>query len=266
MPTTDLHGLNILVTRPEHQAAPLCRLIEAARGQALTLPLLTIHDTSRDPAVAATLSRLNGYHLAIFISPNAVRYGIDAVERRGGLPPQLQLAAVGQGSARALAERTGRQPDLVPTERFDSEGLLALPPLQQLDGRRVVIFRGNGGRELLAETLCQRGAEVDYAEVYRRDCPAALAADDERLAKADIILITSGAGLDNLVAMTPPAQRPRLFTTPLLLVSERTVTQARQLGFQAECLLSPRAADEAILDTLLGWAQQRPSTKTEQQQ
>lgn len=259
MHRNSLAGQTILVTRPEHQAEHLCRLIEQAGGQAIRLPVLIINDSSSTSAVTETLSHLGDYDLAIFISPNAVRFGLDAVDRAGGLPVTLQLAAVGKGTARALTARTGRSLDLVPEERFDSESLLALDAMQQMAGKRVVIIRGNGGREHLAETLRQRGAQVDYTEVYQRLCPTALPEDDDRLDKADIITTTSCEGLDNLVAMTPVTQHRRLFATPLLVVSDRARVHARELGFQAECLLSPLAADEAIVETLMNREQQPPN-------
>lgn len=257
MPTTELAGLSILVTRPGHQAEPLCRLIEAAGGRALRLPLLEIHGCSDSPELGRTLAHLGDYHLLIFVSPNAVRHGAHAIALHGGLPASARIAAVGSGSARAIREYLGRGPDLVP-QQFDSEGLLALDELQQMSGKRVLIFRGNGGRELLADTLCGRGAQVDYAEVYRRDCPPPLADGDERLAKADIILLTSSEGLANLLAMAPASARARLLATPLLLISERTAAEARRLGFQGDAVVSPQASDEAIVETLIGWARARP--------
>lgn len=253
MPTTELAGCTILVTRPEHQAEPLCRLIESAGGTPLRLPALEIHDDSDNPKCAQYLAHLDDYQIVIFISPNAVNFGLDAITRCDTLSALPLVATVGKGSSRALQQRLGREPDLQPQNRYDSEGLLQLEALQQVSGKRVLIVRGNGGRELLAETLRQRGAQVDYAEVYRRTTPAALSPEDERLDKTDIIVISSGEGLSNLLAMTPPAQRERLLRKPLLLVSERVREQARELGFGGECRVSLRADDEAIVATLTQW-------------
>ncbi len=260
MRRTDLAGLNIVVTRPEHQADHLCHLIEEAGGRAIRLPVLTISAALTSPAVTDILARLGDYDLAIFISPNAVHFTAQALSGSAGLPPGPLVAAVGRGTARALVEQFGRQPDLLPAGQFNSEGLLALDALQAVSGQRVVIFRGNGGRELLAQSLRERGARVDYAEVYRRDPAAKLVADDERLRDPDIIVITSSEGISNLVAMTPPAMHNRLFHTPLLLVSERAIKLARSLGFQAACLMSPQASDEAIAASLQSWARQRLTT------
>jgi uroporphyrinogen-III synthase len=253
MPKTELNGLTILVTRPAHQAEPLCRLIESAGGQPLRLPALTIHDNSADPALCRRLSHLGDYQIAIFISPNAVTFGLDAIARCGGLLDPLLIAAVGKGSSDALCQRLGRDPDLVPQGSFDSESLLALEPLQHVSGKRIVIFRGNGGRELLADTLRQRGARVDYAEVYRRGPPPP-PADTEWLQKTDIITLTSSEALHNLVTMTPATARDALYDKPLVVISERSAQLARQLGFRQSVLLTPRACDEAIIATLMQWA------------
>lgn len=253
MPRADLSGLSILVTRPEHQAEPLCRLIEAAGGTPLRLPALRIEANNADPALMQRLSHLSDYQIAIFISPNAVTFGLDAIERAGGISDSLLLASVGRGSAAALQQRLGRRADLVPRGSYDSEALLQLEPLQHVSGKHILIVRGVGGRELLAETLRQRGALVDYAEVYRRERPP-LPADSGWLEKADIITVTSGEALQNLLAMTPPALHAKLFSKPLVVISQRCAEQARQIGFQQSPLITPLAGDEAIVETLSEWA------------
>jgi uroporphyrinogen-III synthase len=259
----NLNGLGVLVTRPAHQAGPLCDRIAAAGGRPVRFPLLAIRDLSDTPAVAARLAQLADYQLAIFISPNAVELGLRAINRHGGLPPGLKLACVGRGSARTLAQRLGREPDIVPETRYDSEGLLALPALQAVAGQRILILRGEGGRELLADTLRRRGAQVDYLELYRRECPPAAAAERDWLEKTDIITITSSESLQNLLQLTAAKERSRLLEKPLLVVSERTAALARELGFRQPALLTPRAGDEALLQMLADWAHRQ---STEQQQ
>ncbi len=253
MHRNSLAGHTILVTRPEHQAEPLCRLIEAAGGLPLRLPALAIHDNSDTPAISQRLAHLSDYQIAIFISPNAVNFGLDAFERYGGMPDSLLLATVGQGSARTLHQRLGRNPDLVPEGSYDSEALLQLVPLQHVSGKRILIVRGVGGRELLAETLRQRGAQVDYAEVYRRALPPS-PANSDWLGKTDIITLTSSEAVRNLVTMTPEVAHDELFAKPLVVVSERCAEQARQLGFQQAILITPLAGNEAIVDALIEWA------------
>ncbi len=258
MPTrVDLDGLRVLVTRPPHQAGHLCDLIAASGGHPVRFPLLAIRDLSANPAVQARLSRLAEYHLAIFISPNAVRFGLAAINRHLGLPSTIKLATVGRGSALALEQALGRAPDIVPTEHYDSEGLLALPALQQVSGQRVLVIRGEGGRELLTDTLRQRGATVDHLEVYRRKCPVPDVSVTEWLDKTDIITITSSEALQNLMALTPAAQRTQLLTKPLVVVSERTAALAQALGFHHPVIITKHAADEAILQALIDWTHRK---------
>lgn len=254
---TELNGIGVLVTRPAHQAGPLCDLITAAGGKPICFPTLAIRDTSDSPAVNTLLARLSDYQLAIFISPNAVRYGLAAITRHGGLPPGLRLATVGNASAIALQRELGRLPDIVPKDNYDSEALLALPALQQIYGHHILILRGEGGRELLAETLRQRGASVDYAEVYRRERPEPCSAEQDWLEKADIITITSSEALQNLIAMTPAELRPRLLGKPLVVISKRTAQLAEELGFHHSPILTSRAGDDAILKAICDWARNR---------
>jgi len=254
MPISDLHDLGVLVTRPAHQAGTLCDRITAAGGRPVCFPLLAICDLTDTPEVSARLARLADYQLAIFISPNAVTLGLHAISRQGPLPPTLKLATVGKGSARSLQQILGRAPDIVPAQRYDSEGLLAHPALQQVAGQHVLILRGEGGRELLADTLRQRGAMVDYVELYRRECPPPEVAESDWLKKTDIITVTSGEALQNLVALTEETDRPMLLAKPLLVVSERTATLARDLGFTQSAILSESAGDDAIVQALIVWA------------
>jgi uroporphyrinogen-III synthase len=254
---SDLHGLGVLVTRPVHQAGHLCDLITAVGGRPIRFPTLAIRDLGTNPAVDARLARLADYHLAIFISPNAVHYGLAAIARHGGLPAGILLATVGNGSAVALQQALGRPPDIVPQKSFDSEALLALPALQEVAGRRILILRGEGGRELLAETLRRRGATVEYAEVYRRERPAPQGSPRDWLEKADIISITSSEALHNLVAMTPAPLQGRLLTLPLVVISERTAQLAWELGFQQPAIVTRQAGDEAILEAISDWSQRQ---------
>ncbi len=253
----DLHGLGVLVTRPAHQAEALCRMIETAGGRAIRFPVLAIAPPLDGGPALALVQRLAHYNLAVFISPNAVELGLDLIEAQGGLPPGLRLAVVGEGSGRALRARLGRGPDLQPAQRFDSEGLLALPELQQVAGWRVVVFRGDGGRELLGQTLRERGATVDYAEVYRRERPAvdtaALAAELARGA-VDIVAVTSSEGLRNLLALAGADNAARLRRLPLVVVSERTAALAQELGFSQPARIAAQASDAGLVEAVARWA------------
>ena len=245
----ELRGLGVLVTRPIHQSQPLCELIRSAGGRPLCFPALEILPPRRPESVRELLRGLEEYDLAIFISPNAVRYGLRIIQELGGLPPGLELAAVGEATARSLAE-AGYPPSLVPAERYDSEALLRVPRLTHVSGQRLMIIRGEGGRARLGQVLRQRGADLDYAEVYRRACPDARADDlAGRWSEIDVVTATSNDILDNLVHLFGPAHRSLLQKTPLLVISERMQNHARRLGFQKP-LRARRASDGAILQAL----------------
>lgn len=255
MPETALRGVGVVITRPAHQAEALRRGIEAEGGRAICFPVLEILDPEDFSALDALVARLDEFDIAIFISPNAVNKALNRILAVRPLPSGLTIAAVGKGSARELAI-FGLKADIVPRERFDSEALLELPAMQQVAGRRIVIFRGDGGRELLAETLKRRGAEVEYAEVYRRAKPTA---DVGRLMRhwargeIDIVTVTSNEGLRNLFDMVGQLGREWLRKTPLVVASHRQVDLARELGVKAEPLVAAGAADEAIIDAVRAW-------------
>jgi uroporphyrinogen-III synthase len=227
-----LAHVGVLVTRPAAQAAGLIARLRELGAEPLLFAALAILPPSRPEALNAALENLDSYDQAIFISPSAAEWGLAAV---GNWPVAVQIAAVGQGTARALAAR-GIAAILTPEAGADSEHLLALPQMADVTGKRILIFRGEGGRELLAGSLRARGARVDYAECYRRGRPQAdpapvLAA----LAAGQIGALTafSGETLDNLLALLGPACPPVLFDLPLFVPHPRIAEHGRKLGFRA---------------------------------
>ena len=248
-----LAELKIVVTRPRDQAAQLAQRIEQAGGIPLLFPLLDITAVQDTEALYEQIARLAQFSLAIFISPNAVHYGVSAIRAAGTLPHSLKIATVGQGSAKALRE-LGIAQVIAPTERFDSEGLLALPELQNVAGWRVMIFRGDGGRELLGDTLKARGATVEYATCYQRSKPqqdAGMLLD----ALPHAITVTSSEALGHLWQMLDNNAQAILRATPLFVPHTRIVELARQQGWQQVQLAG--AGDEGMLSALIDWAVQR---------
>jgi uroporphyrinogen-III synthase len=252
-----LAGLKIAVTRPREQAAPLARLIEQAGGIPVLFPLLDIAPAADQAALREQLSRLARFDLAIFISPNAVHYGMAAIRAAGGLPQSLKIATVGQGSAKALRE-LGIDGVIAPAERFDSEGLLAMPELQQVAGWRVLIFRGDGGRELLGDTLRARGAAVEYAACYRRSRPQAgiVGLLD---AAPDAITVTSSEALEYLWQMLDETQRDRACGIPLFAPHRRIAELAERQGWRQ--VLPSGAGDDGLLSALIAWNSERRGTE-----
>ncbi len=248
-----LAGLGVLVTRPAHQAQHLGELIAAAGGRPIFFPVLEIVDLPDLGPLDALIDRLDTFDLAIFISPNAVAKAMNRIRARRTLPPGLAIAAIGKGSARALRE-VGVSQVIAPEGRFDSEALLALPALADMAGRRVVIFRGEGGRELLAEELRRRGAQVEYAECYRRARPTAdagpllhLWARDE----LDAITVTSAESLHNLFDLVGKLGQQWMRKTPLFVPHERIADAARGLGL-AQVIVTP-PGDEGLVAGLIAW-------------
>lgn len=247
MNASALAGRCVVVTRPAGQAAHLAALISAAGGEPLLFPVLEIVDAGDAQSLQALIQRLDSFDLAIFISANAASKALALVRAQRAWPPALRVATIGRGSEREL-QRQGFAEVIAPRERFDSEGLLALPELQSVQGKRVVIFRGQGGRELLAETLSARGATVEYAECYRRGLPqvdpAPLLA---RCARRELaaFTVTSSEGLANLREMLGEAGRACLQNTPLFAPHERIAAAARALSVRTVVQTDP--GDEGLL-------------------
>lgn len=252
---TSLAGIGVLVTRPEAQAEHLCGLLEAAGARPIRFPVLEILDPADAGPVLEAVDRLDTYDIAIFISPNAVSKTMNFLKARREWPPGVQVAAVGRASAKAL-QGFGVTVDIVPPRRFDSEALLAEPALQDVAGRRIVIFRGDGGREFLGDTLRQRGAEVDYVEAYRRGVPNA---DTGKLMKhwargeIDVVTVTSSEALRNLYDMVGKLGQQWIRRTPLVVLSERTAELARELGFRETPVVAEEASDEGLLAAVQRW-------------
>lgn len=248
-----LAGLRIVITRPREQAARLARDIEKAGGHAILFPLLEIAPLADPRPLEALVGRLPEFDLAVFISPNAVRYGMAAIRAGGALPPSLKIATVGQGSATSLHD-SGVDNVIAPRDRFDSEALLALPELQHVRNWRVAIFRGEGGRELLGDTLRARGASVEYVACYRRLKPDTNVAQILE-AGADALIITSSEALNYLWESLEEPARTRLAAVPLFVPHERIAAAARSLGWHQ--VISTTSGDDGLLAGLLAWAPPR---------
>lgn len=244
-----LAGRTIVVTRPAAQAGPLAEAIAAAGGRPLIFPLLEISPAADPQALIEAVARLADYAIAVFISPNAVDHALPAILARGPWPRTLLPAAVGQGTVKALAAH-GVDGCVAPTQRFDSEALLALPELaaERVKGRRVAIFRGDGGRELLADTLTERGAEVDCITCYRRSGPSAGVVpllDAWRAGRLDALTVSSSEGLRHLAGLLDDEGRQFLKETPLFVPHERIAESARALGLSN--IVLTEAADTGIM-------------------
>lgn len=246
-----LAGRHIVITRPEAQAGQLCRRIAEQGGTAHAFPLIEIVPLRDFTAFDTALATLDDYDWAIFISSNAVENGLPRLKaRQGGVPSRLRFAAIGPVTAAGLAEH-GITQTLTPALRFDSEALLALPEMQAVAGRKIMIFRGVGGRELLADTLRARGAEVRFAECYRRINPQANADSLDRLWQnktLDAIVVTSTEAMRHLLDLAGTGSA-WLAATPICVNHARIAELARRHGMKAEVAEAP--GDDAMLACLI---------------
>lgn len=249
-----LAGAGIIVTRPARQAAGLAAQLAALGATPIIIPAIVILPPADRSALERAHAALELYDLAIFVSANAVEYGVPARDR---WPPGLAVFAPGPGTATALAA-AGVAGAQVPRTSFDSEGLLALPALTGVAGKRVLILRGDGGREVLAETLRARGAHVDYVDCYRRAAPHSGAAglvEVLRDGRAHALTLTSSEGLDHLCAMLDPDALCRLQRVPAFVPHPRIAEHARKLGFRA---VATDGADAGLIAGLLEWFASHP--------
>lgn len=248
-----LEGVRVLVTRPEHQARRLCQLISERGGEAIPFATILIEDLSDTETVRQAVASLDSTDLAIFASANAVRYGLAAIRRAGALPRRLPVFAVGPATGAALASE-GMEQVHVPAEGADSEALLDLPELRQVEGRSIAIFSGEGGRPTLRETLAQRGASVTVVPCYRRrpakDIPEAVR---QALARHRVhaVTLTSGEGLQNLYGVLDGELATGLRRLPHFVIHDRVALAARNAGAQ-EIIVAP-GGDEALVEALVHW-------------
>jgi uroporphyrinogen-III synthase len=253
--TRALDGAGVVITRPARQAAALARELAALGARPLVFPAIVILPPADDVPLRQVQRNLANYDIAIFVSGNAVEY---AIGDPSAWPARLLPFAPGPGTAAALAA-VGIANARVPATTMDSEGLLALPELGEVAGRRIVIFRGAGGRELLRTTLEARGAKVDQIECYRRARPEAGAPgliEAWRDNRIDAVTLTSSEGLDNLWAIFDPEGRGYLITTPTFVPHPAIAEHASTLGLRSVIVTPP--ADAGLIASLLEYFAARP--------
>lgn len=243
------------MTRPEGQAGPLLALLGEAGYRPVHQPLLILEPLpALTPAERQCLLDLDRYQHVIFISANAVRFGMDRIEDFWPqLPAGIHWYAIGETTA-ALLAGYGVTP-ITPGEAMSSEGLLAVPELGSVAGQRVLIVKGEGGRATLRQTLSGRGASVDELACYRRRCPkiapGALAAM-LRAARVDVVMLSSGEGLQNLLTLLSREETTKFRHICLVVPSTRVAGMAREAGFERVCTAA-NASDAAMLAALQQW-------------
>jgi len=239
-----LQYVKVLVTRPQQRASGLCQMIEQAGGSALQFAAIEITEPADLQSREYARDHISEFALAIFISPTAVEKTFEFLT---ALPAGIRISAIGSRTTRAL-EAMGLSVDIIP-DGHDSESLLEHPQLQagEISGKKIVIFRGEGGRELLGNTLQSRGAEVFYADMYRRSPPTSASQLSQYLAEADIVAVSSNQGLQNLYDLA--TDKNSLTRHALVVPGERSFTLAKALGF-SNIIIAENATDEACMNAL----------------
>ncbi|MDR3352905.1 MAG: uroporphyrinogen-III synthase [Zoogloeaceae bacterium] len=249
-----LAGKTIVVTRPAAQAGALAAGIRAHGGLPFLFPLLEIHALEDAAPLAAIAATLADFAIAVFISVNAARHALPHLPARAW-PAGTRALAVGSGTARALAEAGIAA--ATPQQGFDSEGLLTLPCLapQEIAGKRVLLFRGNGGRELLQETLTRRGAQVTSAVCYRRGPPTTgvdAFLQQVRAGALSALILSSSEALGHLLALDDARPfQTEIRALPLFTPHPRIAAKAEAAGFQQVIRTAP--LDEGVLAGLCAY-------------
>lgn len=240
---------SVLVTRPAGQAQALCASLSDAGFRPIHYPLIEIEALPRPSAQARQLLlQLDSFEQIIFVSSNAVRYGMAWIgDFWPQLPTTLHWYTVGAGSAAQLGDY-GVQVQS-PLASMNSEGLLALPGLQTVAGQRILIVKGQGGRDQLRQVLQQRGARVDELVAYRRRCPSPKRGDLFACIRGEAcaaLLLSSGEGLHNMVSLLQPEELKQLATLAVIVPGIRVAELAREAGF-SRVMAAANASDEAMV-------------------
>lgn len=238
----------VLVTRPGEQGLALCQQLERVGVEAVHHPLITIKPGKDLPALNEHLTHTD---MIIAVSQHAASLANSVLKTNNhSWPTSIDYLAVGQKTAHILSKAT--QQKVHYPEVSDSEHLLNLKELHQVSGKHVVILRGNGGRELIFDTLVARGAKVTYIEAYKRE-NIAFRADlhfpiwqDKQISQ---IVITSSGQLNFFISQLNDQQREWIFTRMLFVPSKRIAQEAIEVGFQS-VINTSSASNQDLVATL----------------
>ncbi len=249
-----LQGQVILNTRPAHQQGELTTLLEDDGARVLSFPVIEIVASGKAPEKPVD------HDILLFVSRNAVDHGLDLIDA-ARLPPAVQFGVIGAATRAALCARLGDiEGRLIDSEPFNSEALLEADALQRVAGKRILILRGQAGRNLHGDELTARGARVDYLEVYRRELPRRDPGAFTRLVAQHfptLVVLTSNEGMHNLFELVDSAAADRLRAIAWLLISERMRESALKLGHNGAIVIARSASDDGIWRTIREWAARR---------
>lgn len=247
-PELALANIGVAITRPINQAKKLTQLIRDAGGNVISFPLIEITALDDYTAFEQVIEDINAYDWIVFISSNAVENSMPRLIKQG-IPNQLKFAAIGPTTAQSL-QTFGIAEVLIPQGRFDSESLLSLQTMHDMQGKKVMIVRGIGGRDVLANILTERGAQVTFAECYQRINPQTSCQILEQAykdGKLHAIVVTSSEAMRYLLAIAGESDWLKQIT--ICVNHARVAEQPLEMGLKIKVAKAP--GDEAMLATLL---------------
>jgi len=245
----------IVVTRPLAQAQNILELLEVRQASVIHFPVISISVSSNIETAKQYFSNLANYQVIIFISTNSVHYAMSAAQELGIRLNNSTLAAVGPATKAAL-EQYGYKVTIVPETGFTSEDLLNDPALHNIAQQKILIIRGDGGREHLRQTLVAREAQVDYAEVYQRKLPSERNSINLiQLPKHDTaILLYSVESAQNLWSLCTLEEQQWLSNMAFIVGSKRIADATARVGFAKNSIIAENPSDGAMLTALSTWA------------
>ncbi len=257
MTDTPLQGVGVLVTRPLAQSTELVAAIQSRGGNAICFPVIEI--VPRDAAeIAADASGLPQPDIVIFVSSNAVAHGLSYAEG-------ASIAAIGPATAGAIRS-AGQFVEIEPDKGHDSESLLATPALENVAGKEIRIIHGGDGRALLADTLRERGATVNYLAVYDRRpvsiSPASLAEFETlwQSGKIDVITVMSIETLKNLLTALPKSCLQEFENVSLVTPAARVIKEALDRYPASRTILASGTQATEMVDAIVALHQPGPAS------
>ena len=223
---------HVLVTRPAGQQHKLVSLLEQQGYRVSHAPALAIETLPLSLDERGYLLNIDQYHAVIFISRNAAEFALSLLDELWPQwPAGVHWLAVGEATARLL-QQAGLTPEY-PRQGFNSEALLAMPCLNDLADRKVLLCRGEGGRELLAPVIRQRAERLDEVVLYRRCCDSNFRWPATAV---DVVMVTSEQGWDCIAARVPKRCR-------VIAGSARIAARIAADGYRVTAAASPHDED-----------------------
>lgn len=248
-----LSGKHILITRPQPENQVSCERFQQWGANTLPLPMMKIAAlTDQEAYIQSQIFDLDLYDKVIFISKNAVRHGVEWIEDCWPmLPVGITWIGIGKGTSHFLNELgtdLGIQALTMDQSGHTSEELLNQACMHNVAGQKILIMAGEGGRSKLEKSLIERGAQVNHLPLYSRNKIDYVAEQVAEAESCEVILITSGEGLENLVD-TLSQHDTNWFNKLIITPSQRVTDIALQLGWK-NVVNANGADDDSLYATL----------------